>query len=74
MIKEELSRRIRAENQEDEMWLVDCDKVENYKKYFPEGNSSNLEYTFDIKKRLESLQKMQVKNDEKVQKKQRPSI
>ena len=32
----------RAENQEDEMWLVECDKVEDYQKYFPEGNASNF--------------------------------
>jgi hypothetical protein len=56
------------------MWLIECDKVENYKKYFPEGNSSNLEYTFAMRHRPENLQEAQGKGKEKSRKKHRTSI
>ena len=46
----------RVDNQEDEVWLVECDQVENYKKYFPEGNASNLGYTFQMMHKMQDLQ------------------
>lgn len=39
IFKQEFEKFKRSEFHEDEVWSLDCDKINNYKEYFPEGNA-----------------------------------
>ena len=58
LIKKELDRYLKADLYEDQIWGLACDSVKNYKEYFPEGNSCQLEMSFSVEKRLEKLKKL----------------
>lgn len=42
MIKQEFNRFKILENYEDEVWTINCDKMKNYKDYFPESNPCSV--------------------------------
>jgi hypothetical protein len=52
VIKQEFNRFSRTENYEDEVWIIHCDKMKNYKEYFEDQNASNLEENFKVETRM----------------------
>lgn len=55
IIKLELDRFNREERYEDEVWIINCDKMKNYKDYFPDNNPCNLQDTFSLEMRLKRM-------------------
>ena len=47
VIKQEFIRMNRNSQFEDEVWLIESDKMRNFKDYFPLNNPSNLELLFN---------------------------
>lgn len=44
-IREEFNRKVKEENNEDEIWLLKCDKMKNFTGYFPQNNPCILSDT-----------------------------
>ena len=54
-IKVNMNRIVGKEYEEDEVWLVNTDKLRNYKDYFNEANACNLEDKFPVKDRIKKM-------------------
>jgi hypothetical protein len=51
-IKQELATFLRRENEEDEVWTIALDSMQNYKSYFPDDNPAELENRFNPERNL----------------------
>lgn len=51
VIKQEFNRFKILENYEDEVWTIHCDKMKNYKDYFPESNPCSVEERYSLDER-----------------------
>jgi len=52
VIKMYISKALGLEKGEDDVWLLDLDRMKNYKDYFNPDNPCNLEEKFDVEARL----------------------
>ena len=52
-IRKELERMLNPDKSGDEVWIINSDKAKNYKEYFPDSNSCNLEFTTRLDTRTE---------------------
>ena len=54
-MRNELNKALGVEKAEDDVWLLDLDRMKNYKSYFTENNPGNLLVAFDLEDRLQRL-------------------
>ncbi len=55
MIRQELNKVLRIEKGEDDVWIVNCDRMKNYKGYFASDNPCMLVEKFKVEQRLDKL-------------------
>lgn len=55
IIKININKAMGVENAEDDIWLLDLDRMKNYKDYFSENNPCNLPNAFNLELRLKKM-------------------
>lgn len=57
-IRMQINKILGVEKGEDEVWILDLDRMKNYKDYFPENNPCNLIVAFNLDERMKNAVEM----------------